>query len=753
MYSEEKISNIIERLATKLNKKKEDLFFIYNGKMIEDNLTFIEQANENDKKRNKMSILVNKKNESIEEDDESLKKSEYIICPLCKERARINIDNYKLEFYDCKNGHKVNNILINDFEQSQNINEAKIICQNCNKINKGTSYNNIFYICYDCKKNICPLCKSLHDKTHNIIDYEDKFFTCEIHYESYYSYCSDCKKDLCVSCENEHEGHKIITYGSLLPNVKKVKEEISNFNIKIEEFKNNIKNMINILNNLIYSIDNYYSIYQSIINSYGNKKRNYFLLQNIKDMNKFNNDIIQDIDKIINNNNISDKFNDLFNIYQKINIINKDIKNNDKESDEKNNTMFNQPDNNIDKSNNIVNNQNEEDLKNKDLKVKEKILINKEKSDEKNKEEKKDSNDNDIKDIKNINENIYKNNKIIEINNELMANSEKNIDNNYKDFDISKMKKICTFKTEIYFILDILVLKDERLFISGRNDGNNGKKVNYFHYVIDLKNGNIINLKLKDVEHDVHLIQMDDGLVCIFHNNSKMYLLDIKEKDYEIIHSYTLDVNDIYKMSNQNIIIFVDFDSFYRVKSYIYKNRKFIRGYEKDVGRMKKIDSFDRKSPKIVINEKEIVFYYGISGMISYSYYIGFFDLEKDKNIKSFSVERQDSGHGLALLNEDILIYTDNNKIYPVYLKNHSRKKEFKIENAHIHIIIPLHDNIFIASDNYIIYQFELDIKYKLNMISKIELNNINILKYPKNRLISVKREYKKDSNYICLYY
>ena len=185
---EEKISNIIERLATKLDKKKEDLFFIYNGKMIEDNLTFIEQANENDKKRNKMSILVNKKNESIEEDDESLKKSEYIICPLCRERARINIDNYKLEFYDCKNGHKVNNILINDFEQSQNINEAKIICQNCNKINKSTSYNKIFFICLDCKKNLCQLCKSLHDKTHNIIDYEDKNYICRMHNYSYTLY-------------------------------------------------------------------------------------------------------------------------------------------------------------------------------------------------------------------------------------------------------------------------------------------------------------------------------------------------------------------------------------------------------------------------------------------------------------------------------------------------------------------------------------------------------------------------------------
>ena len=110
----------------------------------------------------------------------------------------------------------------------------------------------------------------------------------------------DCKKDICITCEMEHNGHKIITYGSILPNVKEVKEETNNFNIKKEELKNNIKEIINKLNNLINSIDNYFSIYQDILNSYNNKKRNYFLLQNIHDMIKFNKNIIEDLNKIKN---------------------------------------------------------------------------------------------------------------------------------------------------------------------------------------------------------------------------------------------------------------------------------------------------------------------------------------------------------------------------------------------------------------------------------------------------------------------
>ena len=312
---EEKIKYIINKLIAKLeNKKKEELYFLYGGGIVDENLTFIEQANENDKKRNKMSIIMNKK---IDEEEESLKKSEYIICPECKESSRIIVDNYKFGFYDCKNNHKIDNILINDFENTQNINEAKIKCENCNKINKSTLYNNIFFICYDCKKNICQLCKSLHDKTHNIIDYDDRFFICDLHNESYNSYCMDCKKDICITCEMEHNGHKIITYGSILPNVKEVKEEINNFNIKKEELKNNIKEIINKLNNLINSIDNYFSIYQNIINNYNNKKRNYFLLQNIHDMIKFNKNNNEDLNKIKNEQNFNIKINDIFNIYDK----------------------------------------------------------------------------------------------------------------------------------------------------------------------------------------------------------------------------------------------------------------------------------------------------------------------------------------------------------------------------------------------------------------------------------------------------
>ena len=47
----------------------------------------------------------------------------------------------------------------------------------------------------------------------------------------------------------EHSGHKIISYGSILPNVKKIKEEAKNLNDKKEEIKNEIKDILYLLMN------------------------------------------------------------------------------------------------------------------------------------------------------------------------------------------------------------------------------------------------------------------------------------------------------------------------------------------------------------------------------------------------------------------------------------------------------------------------------------------------------------------------
>ena len=87
-----------------------------------------------------------------------------IICPICYESIKLYIEDYNIYLYECKNKHEIDNILINEFEEIQKIDISKIKCEKCKKKNKNETYNNQFYRCNSCKINICPLCKSNHDK-------------------------------------------------------------------------------------------------------------------------------------------------------------------------------------------------------------------------------------------------------------------------------------------------------------------------------------------------------------------------------------------------------------------------------------------------------------------------------------------------------------------------------------------------------------------------------------------------------------
>ena len=50
-----------------------------------------------------------------------------------------------------------------------------------------------------------------HDKTHIIIDYEEKNNKCNIHNEILNSYCDTCKSNICMHCESNHNNHKLIS--------------------------------------------------------------------------------------------------------------------------------------------------------------------------------------------------------------------------------------------------------------------------------------------------------------------------------------------------------------------------------------------------------------------------------------------------------------------------------------------------------------------------------------------------------------
>ncbi len=727
--SEEKFEEIIKRFTIKAGKKKDELIFIYGGGFIDENLTFKEQANEMDKSRNKMSIIVSKKNEKNLDEQDSFKKSNYIICPKCKESARILINNYKIELYNCKKGHKTNDILINDFDKTQNLEESEIICLNCNKANKNDSFNNKFFICFECKKNLCPLCKSIHDKTHNIIDYDEKYFICDLHYESYNSYCTDCNTDICIICENQHNGHKILSYGKIFPDIKKIKEKVNDFISKKEAFKNDIKNIINKLNILMSTMDKYFEINEDIIKCYGNKKRNYSLLQNINDMDRFNDNVMRDLNKIINENNICHKIENIIDIYNKMNQ--KDYKNNIKLSEIENNNDNKQQKNNIN--------------------TKDKIEINnKENHDIKNKEDEGDKKNEEVKEFKgdgksdNTNENINKMFNINKINNDLMITSEKD-DSNYKDFDITKMKQIVEINSSLKTISDIFVLKDGRLLIYPHDNGL--FKKNFKSFVFDMKNNNLIELNIEKIED---IIQMDDDIVIIA-TDEEIKLINIKEKDFEIIQTMKIKAKKLLKMSEHKILVF-DLNKKLYFFPYENKNLKSV-----NETKIKAINNLDINYFHIFkINENELAISY-TDGFFTINRNVGFFDLNKGKKLKSFNVSKFNLTPPFCLINKDVFVFHDCLSLYTILLSNHS-KEEFYMSDVDfrdsVESIISLNEKKFIVTLYNRIKLFELKGVKNIININTINLNCDIIKKYPKSRLlIKEKKNESSDSSIINLFY
>ena len=250
-------------------------------------------------------------------------KSKEIICPQCgDENILINIKNYRISLSGCKNGHNTNNLFLGNFINSQKIDTSKIICNKCNKINKSDAYNKEFFRCNKCNMNLCPLCKSIHEKSHNIINYDKKNYICPEHNCFYIKYCNQCKKNICIQCEKNHKNHDNIYLGDILPDKENSINILNELKEYIEKFNIDISNVINKLNQVRENLNTYYNLAYDIINNYEMQSINYHLLKNINEFNNFNNIILKDIKETINSDNIFNKTYKMINIYNKMNNIN-----------------------------------------------------------------------------------------------------------------------------------------------------------------------------------------------------------------------------------------------------------------------------------------------------------------------------------------------------------------------------------------------------------------------------------------------
>ena len=135
----------------------------------------------------------------------------------------IDIKDYQINLSKCKNGHKINNILLKDFEKTQYIDKSKI------NNNKCLKHNNNFD-----------------------------------------AYCNDCNLNICFKCSKEHKNHDKIYLGDLLVNEEANMNELKE---NIDKFNNYIRLIIEKLNNVIKNMEIYYNISNNIINN--NENLNY----------------------------------------------------------------------------------------------------------------------------------------------------------------------------------------------------------------------------------------------------------------------------------------------------------------------------------------------------------------------------------------------------------------------------------------------------------------------------------------------
>ena len=316
----DKIKDICQKYVQKVEKDVNNLFFVYGGEKLNIDLSNEEMLTKIDSDKSANILVFDKNNENNE--DNSLQKSKNIICPICKEICRIYIKDYKITLSDCKNKHITNNILFENFKYTQLVDESKIKCNFCDNT-KNKTYKKIFFKCNTCDKNLCPLCNSNHDKNHIIIDYDKNNYCCKFHKgeELYNSYCQKCKSNLCMQCEIEHKDHNIIRFANIVSNENEFQNKLNKLKEKIDKMNNIITNIISILTKVNTNMKNYLEIYNELINNYQIRNRNYEMFKNI---NYIQNIIhFEEIDKIINNNNIFFQFENIINILNKMEKVQK----------------------------------------------------------------------------------------------------------------------------------------------------------------------------------------------------------------------------------------------------------------------------------------------------------------------------------------------------------------------------------------------------------------------------------------------
>ena len=314
------IGDIFKKYLHKIEKVEEpnEATLISNGVVVNISFPLSAIINSIDRERKKVSILVLYNGLKLIEHSN-------IICPECLNEADLKFHDYKIKL-KCEKGHLINNLLVNEFQKSQEIEPTRIICDICKVKNIGNCKKGTFYSCLNCNENMCEECKNVHLKEHEkkhkkyIIKYNIEKYVCNNHNKNFISYCENCKIDLCEDCVREHlkinKFDDIKPYQKILPDhseMLKKKESLKKAQTSVNKY---IKSLIDNLNEIKGNLDSFIGVFFQILNKYKPDKVNYKMINNIKSINF--DKVIKDLNEININDNLINKFHNTMNLYYKM---------------------------------------------------------------------------------------------------------------------------------------------------------------------------------------------------------------------------------------------------------------------------------------------------------------------------------------------------------------------------------------------------------------------------------------------------
>ena len=290
---DDKINDIFNQFSKKTGKCIENLIFYYKGEKIDIKLDKDLKVGDLFKEANVIKLLCFEIKVLQHSKKKPIKNLENCI---------IDFIDYKIYLKDVKNETILEKLLLDENSYFKEINERKIKCDSDGCKNKLTNKKNeLFYRCITCNQNICKLCRKNHSKKHSLIEYNIKDFICNKTTLPYISFCTKCNKDLCEQCKFKHnKTHEFIDLTKILTDKVKRQKNFDKLNEKIKNISSLINKIINKLRKVESNFESYYDIVSYLINKNKNLENffNYKLYKNLENIDRYNENIINDIDDI-----------------------------------------------------------------------------------------------------------------------------------------------------------------------------------------------------------------------------------------------------------------------------------------------------------------------------------------------------------------------------------------------------------------------------------------------------------------------